>query len=160
MTRLDDAVMRQVRRRRRSALDAVAVGLAHAGRGGILWIAIAAALRRYGGGDPVRHTAVPVLASYAGSAVLARAIGRERPCREQNDALVDCPDGPSLPSDQAAAAFAGAIALSRSHPDLRSLLYATALAVAGARVYVGVHYPTDIAAGAACGILAARSAGG
>lgn len=62
----------------------------------------------------------------------------------------------SLPSGHSALAFAGAtsLALSHDHPAVVAVAYAWASSVAVARVYEGVHYPSDVIAGAAAGFLA------
>jgi undecaprenyl-diphosphatase len=66
----------------------------------------------------------------------------------------------SFPSTHAAAAFAGAFAMSRLFPELRGTLWAVAALVALARIYVGVHYPLDVIGGAIIGIAAAAFAVG
>jgi membrane-associated phospholipid phosphatase len=157
---VDRAAIHWIARHRHRSLDRLAAGLAHLGRGGILWIAVGAAahgfdLRRQ---RVTLQLALGVLAAYAGSAGLARLIRRGRPCHGSDVALIECPDGPGLPSDQVAGAFAGASALSASLPRLALPLNALALAVAAARVYAGVHYPSDVLGGAAIGVLAGRAA--
>jgi undecaprenyl-diphosphatase len=57
----------------------------------------------------------------------------------------------SFPSGHAATSFAGATMLAHFLPRQRLLLYALAVAIAYSRVYVGVHYPVDVLAGAALG---------
>jgi len=57
----------------------------------------------------------------------------------------------SFPSGHAATAFAGAILLSYLAPRSAPLFVALASAISFSRVYVGVHYPIDVAAGAAIG---------
>jgi undecaprenyl-diphosphatase len=69
--------------------------------------------------------------------------------------LIKCPDRPSFPSEHAAAAFAAARTLSGSSPHLRPVVVPAAVAVAASRVRVGVHYPTDVIAGAALGLVVA-----
>jgi undecaprenyl-diphosphatase len=69
--------------------------------------------------------------------------------------LIKCPDRPSFPSEHAAAAFAAARTLSGSSPQLRPVVVPAAVAVAASRVRVGVHYPTDVIAGAALGLVVA-----
>lgn len=66
----------------------------------------------------------------------------------------------SLPSGHAALGFAGAtsVALTDGRPGVVAASYAWATAVALARVYEGVHYPSDVIAGAAVGFLAGATA--
>jgi undecaprenyl-diphosphatase len=66
------------------------------------------------------------------------------------------PAGTSWPSGHAAvaAAMVGTLGHGRG-PLTRGLLSAMALAVGGSRVYVGVHHPTDVAAGLGLGALSA-----
>ncbi|HLH70841.1 MAG TPA: phosphatase PAP2 family protein [Candidatus Dormibacteraeota bacterium] len=61
----------------------------------------------------------------------------------------------SFPSDHAVGAFAIAAVLLSVHRKLGALAIVAALLVAYARVYVGDHYPGDVAAGALVGLVAA-----
>jgi membrane-associated phospholipid phosphatase len=156
----DRAAIDWLVRHRRGGLDRIAVSLAHLGRGGVLWIATSMAGHGFDTGRQrsTLRLALGVLAAYAGSAALARLIRRGRPCHGNDIALIECPGGPGLPSDQVAGAFAGATALSASLPRLVLPLHALALSIAAARVYAGVHYPTDVLGGASIGLLAGRAA--
>jgi undecaprenyl-diphosphatase len=62
----------------------------------------------------------------------------------------------SFPSGHASTAFAGATMLAAFAPRLRGPLYALAVLIALSRLYNGVHYPTDVLAGAALGTATAR----
>ena len=57
----------------------------------------------------------------------------------------------SLPSGHSAAAFAGAFLLTAHVPVLGPFFYLVALIVAFSRVYLGVHYPSDVVFGAVAG---------
>lgn len=59
---------------------------------------------------------------------------------------------PSFPSNHAVTAFMTAFLLA-SHFKKYILFYLLAAAVAFSRVYIGVHYPSDILAGAVVGIV-------
>jgi undecaprenyl-diphosphatase len=67
-------------------------------------------------------------------------------------ALVGIPDSTSLPSGHAAAAFAAATAVGMFHPRLRVPLYALAAMVALSRVYLGVHFWSDVLLGSLLGV--------
>jgi undecaprenyl-diphosphatase len=95
---------------------------------------------------------VTVLASHA-------AIHRHRPFEDQ---LGRHEHGHAFPSGHAAIAFAGATMLAFHLPRLRVPLLALACLIALSRLYNGVHYPTDVLAGAAAGVAIAlllRAAG-
>ena len=64
----------------------------------------------------------------------------------------------SFPAGHAATAFAGATLLAYAAPRAAPLFVAFAVAIGFSRVYVGVHYPGDVLAGAAIGIAAGATA--
>jgi undecaprenyl-diphosphatase len=65
---------------------------------------------------------------------------------------------PGFPSDHAAAAFAIATALFASSRPVGAPLLVAAALLAISRVGVGVHYPSDVLAGAVIGVTAALGA--
>jgi len=146
-----------VRRRWGSRLDLPAIAACHLGSGGLLWLAADAALQTRAGRKPLptRQVLRSVVLSYGSSLLLARVVQRRRPCHADGKALIECPDGPGLPSDQTAAAFAAAFTISGRRPELTVMLYATAATIALSRVYCGVHHLSDTLAGAAFGIAVA-----
>ncbi len=81
-------------------------------------------------------------------------VERDRPPLQNPDPapLVALPSTYSFPSGHAVVAFACATVISFALPRLRWPLYALAALIAFSRVYVGVHYPGDVAAGAVIGI--------
>ncbi|MBN0988140.1 phosphatase PAP2 family protein [Amphritea pacifica] len=85
---------------------------------------------------------------------LKQAIRRDRPCDRFADVIpqITPSDKFSLPSGHAAAAFVFATLLSYYYPGLMLPAYTLAFLIALARVFLGVHYPTDILAGAALGL--------
>jgi undecaprenyl-diphosphatase len=62
------------------------------------------------------------------------------------------PRSTSFPSGHSAAAFAFATGACAELPVLAPVLAPLAGTVAYSRVHIGVHYPSDVAAGAAIGI--------
>lgn len=61
----------------------------------------------------------------------------------------------SFPSGHTAAAFLMATLIADSCPYLSPVVGTWALAVGVARIYLGVHYPTDVLAGMGLGALSA-----
>lgn len=76
---------------------------------------------------------------------------RPRPVLEGLPPLGGAPSSLSFPSAHATASFASATAMSRIAPDLRFALFGAAAIMAVTRPYLGMHYPSDVLAGAALG---------
>ena len=72
--------------------------------------------------------------------------------------LVAVPRSGSMPSTHAASAFAAALAVGFVHPRLRWPLLALAALIALSRVWLGVHYLTDVLVGVALGVAVAGAA--
>ena len=62
------------------------------------------------------------------------------------------PSALSFPSAHATSSLAAATAFGRVEPRTRLPLYALAAAICVTRPYLGMHYPSDVLAGAALGI--------
>ncbi len=88
------------------------------------------------------------------SHVIKPLVQRERPCVELSDvrALMGLKTSFSFPSSHAANIFGAATVLSLEYRRLMIPFIVIATAVAYSRVYVGVHYPLDVIAGAALGV--------
>jgi membrane-associated phospholipid phosphatase len=121
------------------------------GEHGAVWLAIGLlgaagdAQRR---GRWLRATAC-VGVAYVLSTSIKLAIGRRRPVVEDLPHLMATPTGLSFPSSHSTSSFAAAQAFGRLLP--RGPLLGAAAAMAFSRLYLGVHYPSDVAAGAALG---------
>lgn len=67
--------------------------------------------------------------------------------------LIKTPSSSSFPSGHSATAAAGAITLSAVYPPLTPVFVLCGLLVCLSRIYLGVHYPLDVLAGALIGTL-------
>jgi undecaprenyl-diphosphatase len=145
---------------RMSPLDSVMWGLSAAGRGGLLWVVIAmvlAAFQRLPVRALISLALAMLLAAVAVDCVLKPLIGRQRPFVTAPGIPVigDRPGDASWPSGHTANGFAAAYVLSAVAPQARALWWVLAFGIAYSRVYVGVHYPYDVIAGAAIGAACA-----
>jgi undecaprenyl-diphosphatase len=126
------------------------------GYAGLVWIALAAPVARLARrqiGFSVVLTAACVWTADLITLALKAAIGRPRPFETipHTDPLIKATIGQSMPSGHAATSFAGAVILAYFLPRWAPLFFLLATAIAFSRVYVGVHYLSDIAVGALIG---------
>ena len=104
-----------------------------------------------------------VMATAAGGVALllvqpiSNAVERARPFVDHPHAklLISHARDPGFPSDHATGAFAMAMALWFYDRTIGAVALVLAAIIAFARVYVGVHYPADVVAGALIGIAVA-----
>jgi len=133
------------------------------GGDGWLWYGMGALILLFGG--PMRFRAVgsAALASAMGIAVflnVKRATGRRRPCAFEPHcwATLLPPDQFSFPSGHTITAFAVALSLGRWNPGLAPGLLFCAASIAASRVLLGMHFLSDVLAGAAIGAVMAYTA--
>jgi len=99
--------------------------------------------------------------SYVVAAVLADVLkdvfDRPRPSLVDPNVhpLIQVPSSAAMPSGHAAGAFAAAVAVGLVHPRLRWPLIVLAALIALSRVWLGVHYLSDVLVGAALGTAVA-----
>lgn len=161
---LDRALMRRASAGRTPYVDRALVGVTRAANYSRLWLALAGALASFGGVRGRRAArsgvvAIGLAAALAnGPAKLLVRRRRPRPGRT----LIGMPRSTSFPSGHSATAFAFATATSREIPAAALALIPLASIVTYSRVHIGVHYPSDVMAGAAIGIgcgLVSRNVG-
>jgi undecaprenyl-diphosphatase len=153
---LDHVVRAWVVAHRVGALDGVMWTVSAVGRGGLIWLAIAASIaviRQQREAFTVVLLAV-LLGSATADELVKPLVHRTRPFDEMSGTVIGGrPHDPSFPSGHSANAFGAAFTLSRVAPGGAAVWWALAAIVAFSRVYLGVHYPIDVVGGAATGVL-------
>ncbi len=111
------------------------------------WVALALALSAI------------ALSDRLGALLFKPVLDRQRPCYALSPGTFHQREpvahSGSMPSLHASNAFAAALPLSMAAPELAPAIYAVATLIALSRVQLGVHWPSDILAGAIVGTLIA-----
>lgn len=136
------------------AAERAAKIVAGAGEWGAVWVVIGAA---GAAANPRRRERWLRGAAVAPAAVLLNyavklAVRRPRPKLRGLPPLAGAPSRLSFPSAHATSSLAAATAFGRVEPRTRGPLYALAATVCVTRPYLGMHYPSDVLAGAALGL--------
>ena len=146
-------------------LDSFFLGLTKiAGSYGQLWVIVAALLLIF---KKTRKAGVSVLIAYLavfliGQLALKNLFSRPRPCQmdEAFALLVARPSSSSFPSTHSAWAFGAATAIFMQHRKMGVAAYVVAALIGFSRLYMFLHFPTDVlfgmVLGIALGVLASR----
>ena len=130
------------------------------GGDGWLWYGMAGVILLFGDAMRFRAVGAAALAAALGIVIflnLKKATGRRRPCTFEPHcwATLLPPDQFSFPSGHTITAFAVALSLSRWNPDLAVGLLFCAISIAVSRILLGMHFLSDVLAGAAIGAVLA-----
>jgi membrane-associated phospholipid phosphatase len=153
---LDHALLRLLRTRAHGPrAEAAMKALGMAAEWGAVWGALglaAAAVDVRRRDRWLRAAAVGPAAIWANYAVKL-AVRRRRPQLRGLPPLARATSRLSFPSAHATSSAAAAVAMGRVAPGARPALYGLAGAICLTRPYLGMHYPSDVLAGAAIGAL-------
>ncbi len=145
--------------------DTIFPAVTYLGESGIFWILLSLLIIALGRKNGWRTTGCLMLAAMLlglllGEIALKNIICRPRPVQEMPEIslLIPPPSGYSFPSGHSCASFAAAtiIFLKDKRPGTAAL--ALAALIAFSRVFLFVHYPTDVLAGSLLGVLCALAA--
>jgi undecaprenyl-diphosphatase len=119
----------------------------------VIWLALIVFGGKKGRMTALLAAVILLLTDQAVNAVIKPLAGRERPCfmLEHMRLLIPQPHSHSFPSSHAANTAAMAALFSIRYPKYSVFFILTAGLIGISRIIVGVHYPSDVAAGALLG---------
>lgn len=163
MRHLDERLLRVARTRGHGdpRVERAVAGFSRLGEHGGVWLAIGAvgwAVDRPRAERWSRAVGT-VAGTYALNTAIKLAVRRRRPELPGLPALTGTPTQLSFPSAHASTSFAAAGLYSRLGLPA-PVLYALAMKLSLSRLYLGVHYPSDVLAGAALGAIVGGRATG
>jgi membrane-associated phospholipid phosphatase len=135
-------------------VEKVMKALGRAGNNAAIWVVVGVALAL---ADPANREAWLICAALGPVAIVANylvklVVRRPRPALEGLPPLGGAPSSLSFPSAHATASFAVATAMTRVDP-LGAVAFSLAVVLALGRPYLGMHYPSDVLAGAITGVV-------
>lgn len=153
LARLDSRLLYAMRTRGHGrTVEAIAKTLGRIGEYGWIWLAIGIVLAIADSDRGEEWLVAGILAPVAIGLnfVVKVIVRRPRPVLEGLPPLGGAPSSLSFPSAHATSSFACATAMTRIAPEA-AVLFLLAAALAAGRPYLGMHYPSDVLAGAVLG---------
>lgn len=149
-------ILRAIQSKRVDFIDDIMVFFSRIGNLGFVWILISMAMltsKRY------RYCGTMVIISLVVGAVIGNVViknigGRSRPCwvDDSVELLIKNPHDYSFPSCHTLSSFAAAMTIYMNHRGMGIAFFVLATLIGFSRLYLFVHYPTDVIAGVIFGI--------
>ncbi|MCR1935216.1 phosphatase PAP2 family protein [Clostridium tepidum] len=141
-------------------LDKIMIFITSIGNLGLIWIAISLLLlisKKYRKAGVLCILSL-LLSSLIGEVLIKNLVQRGRPFTviEGINLLIKAPKSFSFPSGHTASSFAVAAVVGRNIEKFKLPIYILAIAIAFSRLYLYVHYPSDVLVGALIGVISAK----
>ncbi len=142
-------------------LDHIMVFFTRLGNSGIIWAIIATLLliRKSNRIISLKIFFALVLSAIMGELIIKYTVGRARPSENisKDDLLIRKPKTYSFPSGHTSSSFSSALVISMAFPQpiIIGSVFILASIIAFSRIYLKVHYPTDVLAGIVLGFVIA-----
>lgn len=163
MNQFEASILLWIQENLRGALDGFWIFVTHLGDGGYFWIALAVAFLIFKKTRPVGITMLLSLLINAcmTNLTLKDFFGRIRPFNVNSEivTLIKHPSSFSFPSGHTSGSFSAALVMFHMLPKkigVPAVVLATMIGFS--RMYVGVHYPTDILGGIVVAVIASTLA--
>ena len=138
-------------------LNAVMIFFTTVGNAGIVWIALSIILMFFRKHRKLGFSILVCIAAawLVNDGVIKNIVCRPRPFTVVDglEILVSRPSSFSFPSGHACSSFCAAFVITRFRGKKGALIYIVSALIAFSRIYVGVHYPSDIITGAIIGTM-------
>lgn len=157
------SILNSLQNLRSDLLDGIFTFITHLGDAGIIWIVIAVICLFF---KKTRKTGICmgmalVMGLVFGNLILKNVIARERPytyelanmTADKVKELISLPHDYAFPSGHTQASFAAATSIFMYNKKYGTATYVLAALIAFSRMYLYVHFPTDILGGIALGII-------
>ena len=159
-TQIEFFILDAIQAIRFGLLDRLMVAVTTLGNGGAIWIAVGITMlfsKKY------RKTGIAVLIGLLlglilGNLTIKNLVARPRPCSINTDInlLIPFPSEYSFPSGHTLSSFVSAVGIYLGNKKLGVWAIALASLIAFSRLYLYVHFPTDILGGVVLGIALAH----
>ena len=153
----DNKILRKLAAKHTPALNRVLVLVTRSGNNGYVWFALSIPLLLI---NKYRMTGLTlifamVISALAGEVTIKHIVGRVRPCSRdfEKDLLIKHPAHYSFPSGHTSSSFAVVMVMFFMLPALFIPVLIYACLMGFSRMYVLVHYPTDVLAGVVLGTI-------
>ena len=151
LTEFDNAILDFLQELHNGFLDSVMIFFTRLGDGGFIWILLALILLCF---KKTRHCGLVMggamlLGLIFANGLIKNLVNRPRPC-DLNDLialLIPRPNESSFPSGHTTSSFAAAAVIFHFSRKWSIAAYFTACMIAFSRMYLYVHFPTDVLAG-------------
>ncbi len=153
--KLDRQIIYWIQRHRNKVLDKIFAFITYLGDNGFIWLLYAIFFIIAGEGQTGETMITGLAISTIFCLVLIKRFAkRKRPCDHDKDHVLTIrrPSGHSFPSAHSSAAFSVAGVIYFMAPAFALPAIVLAVLIAFSRVYLFVHYPSDVIAGSVMGI--------